>query len=46
MSLAGKKIVLGVSGGIAPSKNPEPFAMPIKPLNWCVVCAIAGPTSA
>lgn len=36
MSLAGKKIVLGVSGVL----------LPIKPLNWCVVCAIAGPTSA
>lgn len=36
MSLAGKKIVLGVSGGIAA----------YKPLNWCVVCAIAGPMSA
>ena len=33
MSLAGKKIVLGVSGGIAAYKTPD----------WCVVCAIAGP---
>ena len=36
MSLAGKKIVLGVSGGIAAYKTPE----------LVVVCAIAGPTSA
>ncbi len=36
MSLAGKKIVLGVSGGIAAYKTPD----------WCVVCAIAGPMSA
>lgn len=36
MSLAGKKIVLGVSGGIAAYKTPELVRR----------CAIAGPTSA
>ncbi len=37
MSLAGKKIVLGVSGGIAAYKTPELLRR---------FCAIAGPMSA
>lgn len=36
MSLAGKK---SFSASAA-------VLLPIKPLNWCVVCAIAGPMSA
>ncbi|EGJ81004.1 coenzyme A biosynthesis bifunctional CoaBC domain protein [Escherichia coli EPECa12] len=36
MSLAGKKSFSALAAVL----------LPIKPLNWCVVCAIAGPTSA